>query len=93
MFNQEYYIGQFKNNVYDGQGKIFYFDSKNEIKGKFKNHLLEGYAIQYLYNGDIIEGYCKNGKLNEVAFLYSSKGEKYIKYYVNDDEIFSEKII
>ena len=93
--NKEYYIGQFKNDFYDGYGKVYLSDSKKkikEIKGKFKNNVLEGYAIEYFSNGNIIEGYWKNGRLNGVAFLYTAKGEKYIKYYVNDEEIFSEKI-
>ena len=92
MYNQEYYIGQFKDDLYEGYGKIYYYDSKKKIKGKFKNHVLEGYAIEYLANGDTIEGYWKNGKLNGVAFLNTAKGEKYIRYYVNDNDIFSEKI-
>ena len=90
--NEEYYIGKFKDDLYDGYGKIYYFNSKIKIKGVFKKHFLEGYGIEYLPNGDTIEGYWKKGKLNGVTFLYTSKGEKYIKYYVDNDEIFSEKI-
>ena len=90
--NKEYYVGQFKEDDYDGYGTIYYFDSKKKIKGRFKKDALEGYGIEYLPNGDTREGYWKNGRLNEFAFLYTSKGEKFIKYYEEDVEIFSQKI-
>ena len=90
--NKEYYVGQFKDDLYEGYGKIYYFDSKRKFKGSFKKGVLEGFGIEYLSNGDTIEGYWKNGKLDEFAFLYTIKGETFIKYYVEDNEIFSTKI-
>jgi len=90
--NKEYYVGQFKDDLYEGYGKIYYFDSKRKIKGSFKKDVPEGFGIEYLSNGDTIEGYWKNGKLDEFAFLYTIKGETFIKYYVEDNEIFSTKI-
>ena len=90
--NKEYYVGQFKDDLYEGYGKIYYFDSKRKFKGSFKKGVLEGFGIEYLSNGDTIEGYWKNGKLDGFAFLYTIKGENFIKYYVEDNEIFSTKI-
>ena len=66
--------------------------TKRKIKGSFKKDVPEGFGIEYLSNGDTIEGYWKNGKLDEFAFLYTIKGETFIKYYVEDNEIFSTKI-
>ena len=91
-YDKEYYVGQHKDSDYDGYGIIYYPETKIKIKGEFKNNNIEGYCIEYLSNGDIIEGYCKNGKLNEVAFVYKLNGDKYIKCYEDGNEIFSEKI-
>ena len=49
-------------------------------------------GIRYDSNGDIIEGYWENGKLNGIAFLHKPNGEKYINYYEANEKIFSERI-
>jgi hypothetical protein len=90
--NESYYIGQHKDNSYHGYGKIYYFDTKIKIKGEFKDGNLNGFGIKYFPNGDIIEGYWKDGFLNEICFLYKANGEKFIKLYEDDEEIFSKKI-
>ena len=69
-----------------------FLELKEIIKGEFKNGFLKGYGIKYFPNGDIIEGYCEYNYPNDIVFLYRSNGEKYIKYYENGEEIFSEKI-
>ena len=90
--NEGYYIGQHKDNKYHGYGKAYYLDTKIEIKGKFKHGDLNGFGIKFFPNGDIIEGYWKYGFLNGICFLYKANGEKYIKLYEDDEEIFSKKI-
>ena len=90
--DKEYYIGQHEYGNYEGYGIIYYYESKIKIKGIFKDGVLEGYGIRYDSNGDIIEGYWENGKLNGIAFLHKPNCEKYINYYEKNEKIFSEKI-
>ena len=62
-----YYKGEFNRDKIDGYGKIQFInsnDGKIEYEGFFKENNIEGKGIMKWNNGNVYEGYVKNGKMN-----------------------------
>ena len=79
--NGDKYIGEFKNNLRDGNG-IMYFNKnveKNIIRyeGEWKNGIREGKGKLYGNNGNIYEGDFKNGKGEGKGIYYYNNGNRY----------------
>ena len=57
----QYYLGEFKNGLKHGKGKLFYKNGNIEYEGDFLEGKFEGEG-KYIYeNGDYYEGKFKNG--------------------------------
>ena len=72
--NGEYYIGQFKNNLRNGNGILLYKNHNIKYEGEFYNNVPEGIGKRYLENGLIYEGQFKNGDLNGQGKAYVENG-------------------
>ena len=80
-----YYIGQFKKNLRDGKGTIYYANDNILYEGDFVNDKFEGEGIYYWKNGEYYIGHFKNGLANGKGKLYYDKGNiKYEGDFVND---------
>ena len=77
------YIGETKNNIKEGYGKLFY-NNGNRYEGEFKNDLREGYGIFYFTSGDKYEGEFKNNLKEGYGILYYSNGTKYVGEFKNN---------
>ena len=76
--NGNYYVGQFRNNKFNGRG-IFYY-KRNVIKyiGDFVDNLYEGNGIKYYENGESYEGEFKKGlRHGKGCEYYKNKNLKY----------------
>ena len=89
-----YYEGNFDNNIFTGNGKMFYQNKKLFYEGQFENNKINGKGIKYYKNGKIknegvfSENFCIEG------IYYSPDGEKlYEGEFINEIPKFSEKII
>ena len=77
------YIGEFKNNLRDGQGKMYYKNNyKNFLKydGDFENGTINGYGKMYYNDGYIYEGHFKHAKRQGMGKLYRERDD-YITYF------------
>jgi hypothetical protein len=85
-FSEKKYIGNKKNNKYEGRG-ILYGENDNIIfNGYFKGGKYEGFGRLYDENHDnelIYIGYFKNNKYNGKGILYSNKQIKYEGNFLN----------
>ena len=74
------YIGQFKNGLKEGKGKM-YWDTGDRYEGEWKNDKQEGKGIFYWISGNIYEGEFKNGIMEGKGIKYwhsgHRKGDKY----------------
>ena len=89
-----YYEGNFDNNIFTGNGKMFYQNKKLFYEGQFENNKINGKGIKYYKNGKIKnEGiFSKNFCIEGI--YYSPDGEKlYEGEFINEIPKFSEKII
>ena len=74
--NGDVYIGNFKNGIRCGEGKLWTNDNKI-FKGYFENNKKNGYGIMTYKNGQILKGYWKNdvyipkNTLNKLSVYYS----------------------
>lgn len=70
--NDNYYIGQWKNNHYEGKG-LLVLAKNQKYNGDFKNGMLNGFVTETLPNGVIFQGeYLNNKKNGQGKFI--SKG-------------------
>ena len=65
------YVGEYKNSLKHGQG-TYTFANGAKDEGEFKNDKLNGYAIRYDKNGNIL----KEGIWKDDKFFYAKKKEK-----------------
>ena len=83
--NGEIYIGDIKNGLKHGKGKMLY-KSKDEklYEGDFKENKREGKGILYYNNTDRYEGDFQNNIRNGKGILYYNNGDKYEGLFEND---------
>ena len=77
--NGEEYIGEFKNNLRNGKGILYYNknDNRDRYEGEWKNDKREGKGICYFKNGDRYEGEWKNDKMEGKGIFYFNNGNRY----------------
>lgn len=81
--NGDLYIGQFKNDSFDGQGSYTYSNGQKYI-GDFRDGYFEGHGTKFYFDGDIYVGEWKNDKKHgQGAYTYTN-GSKYIGEWKND---------
>ena len=99
------YIGETKNGVPDGRGKLIYSGiySGDTYEGDFKNGEPDGKGIYYHKDGRIYEGDLKCDKAEGKGIMYFKNGERYeggfrqdlrhgpaIRYFANGDRIMGD---
>ena len=77
------YEGEFKDDKYNGKGKIIYSDN-SEYEGEFHNNLKEGQGIFKWADGKIFEGEFKNDKKNGKGKFIFKKNIYYEGNWIND---------
>ena len=80
------YIGEFKNDKYNGKGVLYIKKNKLVYEGYFLNGLFEGKGKFYQQNGDCYIGNFKNGKPDGIGKEYFQKTDilKYKGGFKND---------
>ena len=63
------YKGQFKNNIFEGEGELLNKFGDKSV-GIFKDGLLNGKGFKQKQNGDKLEGEWKNGQFNGIWIYY-----------------------
>ena len=84
--NGELYIGEFKNNLLNGNGILFYKNQKIKYEGGFYNNVPEGEGKTYLENGFFIGGHYKKGIIKGKAKIYDEEGNFICEEENPDDE-------
>ena len=70
------YNGELKDNLYHGQGTLYYEDGKIEYQGEWKCGLKYGLGTQYFTNGSVhYEGEWKDGLYHGQGILYDRIGK------------------
>ena len=77
-----HYIGEFRNNKFDGKGKIEFFNEGKTYEGQFQDNEIEGKGIYKWKSGDIYEGQMKKGKMDGYGKYIYSDGRIYDGEYV-----------
>lgn len=74
-FQVEKYIGEWKDNKYNGQGNnTNILGIGNAYFGEFRDGIFNGQGIYTITNGDKYVGEWKDGKINGLGIKYSSNG-------------------
>jgi hypothetical protein len=88
--NGDYYIGNFKNNKFNGKGVIFYNDG-SKFEGEFVNNKKNGFGVFYencdFMDSDKFEGFWKNN-LKNGEFVVFKKNSKHCEIWENDKKIY-----
>lgn len=79
-----YYIGNFRDNVLNGEGEEYDDDGSLIYKGSYKMGEKSGKGILYYSDGSIYEGKLKNGIRNGKGVYTMADGDMYEGIYVND---------
>ena len=83
--NGEFYVGQFKNNKFNGKGVLFYDKTKIKYEGDFFNDKYNGSGKLFYKNGEFYIGQFKEGKKNgKGTEYYKDKKIKYKGEFSND---------
>ena len=61
FYDGSYYIGQFKNDLFNGKGIYYTKNGKIILKGEWLNGKIEGYGRENFKEGRYYEGQFKNG--------------------------------
>ena len=76
--NGNFYVGQFKNNKYNGKGIFYYRPNAIKYMGDFVDNYYEGNGIIFYENGEFYEGQFKKGlKQGRGCEYYKDKNIKY----------------
>ena len=73
----EVYFGEWKHDMLDGEG-ILFFPMGGFIHGFFQRNRLNGAAFFKFENGDIYEGFWRNGKLEGNCYKYFTDHDRWI---------------
>ena len=76
MYKDGKYEGEFKNNLRDGKG-IMYYNNDNKYEGEWKNDFKEGKGIMYYKSGNKYVGEWKNDDKEGEGIMYYKSGNKY----------------
>jgi len=68
------YVGEIKNEKFHGDGTLYYNETGNLYKGKFKNGLKHGFAEMLYYNGDKYIGEFYLGELHGKGKYFNNNG-------------------
>ena len=80
------YEGDFKNNLRDGKGKIYWNDGER-YEGDWKNDKWEGKGIYYWNDGRKYDGDWNNNKKEGKGIFYWNDGDRDMGDYSNDQPI------
>ena len=78
-----HYIGEFKYNKFNGNGKLIFIKEGHSYEGNFINNQISGIGIFKWSNGDIYEGEMKNGKMNGYGKYMYKNGQIYEGNYID----------
>ena len=81
--NGDVYVGQFKNDAFNGQGNYTYSNGQQYI-GDFKNGYFDGHGTQFYFDGDVYVGGWKNDKKHGQGAYNYNNGAKYVGEWQND---------
>lgn len=73
----EVYFGEWRNDMLEGEG-ILFFPYGGFIHGFFLKNKLNGAAFFKFFNGDIYEGFWRNGKLEGNCYKYFNDEDRWI---------------
>ncbi len=73
--NGEYYIGEVKNNLRHGKGKLYYKNKDIQYEGDFVNNKFDGNGIFFYEHGEYYVGQFKNGKIDGEGKIYYPNGK------------------
>ena len=76
VYDDGKYIGEFKNNLREGNGTMLWFDGAR-YEGSWKKDKTEGKGIIYYNDGARYEGDFKNNKVEGRGIMYLSDGSRY----------------
>ena len=83
--NGEYYIGEFKNDLRNGKGILYYSNGNIQYEGDWINDNAEGNGKYIWENGQYYIGQYKNGlKHGKGTIFYSNGNIKYEGDWIND---------
>jgi len=83
VFNEGKYVGNFKRNMREGEGKITYHSGDAYI-GQFKYNLFHGKGKFTHSNGDVYKGHWSDGKKEGYGTYIFSNSDVYEGQFVND---------
>ena len=78
-----HYIGEFRNNKFNGKGKIEFLNDESMYEGQFEDNEIEGKGIYKWKNGDMYEGQMKKGKLHGYGKYSYKDGRTYEGEYTD----------
>ena len=92
MKNKEYYEGDWKNDLREGEG-LFHWPNGQEFRGGYLNDLKEGPgSIFWASNGQRLEATFSKGEIIGTATRYYSNGDIYEQTYENGKKVSEKKI-
>ena len=83
----ERYVGEWKNNKWDGHGIMYFKNSVSVEKyvGEFKNNKIHGYGTEYHRNGHSISGEFRNNNPIGLLICTFPDNKKYLCEYINKE--------
>ena len=83
IFKEGHYIGSFKKNKKDGEGRLSYNSGERYI-GQFKSNTFYGKGKFVYANGDVYKGHWQDGKKEGLGTYIYVNQDIYVGYFVND---------
>ncbi len=85
--NGDVYVGDFKNDSYEGQGRLEKKAASTFYTGSFKNNLYDGHGVEeYKSGGVLYNGTWKKGKPDGFGLFNYKNGDVYIGEFKAGDE-------
>ena len=77
------YEGEYKNDLFDGNGHYIWKTSGQEYKGEYKNGLMNGKGLFEWAEGEFYRGNFVNGKKEGTGELHMGNGRSFIGPFAN----------